>query len=333
MFHLKNDKWIIIYLNVLRLLGVLPYIWKYTKPTNGFQINTNGIKSVKLSYIILFFSILYHIAMIFIFVMQIDDNFLIYREMFDNEQSSTMETAMRAYKVVIIVYYCILVMIMVRKSKKLLKILIRYKIFFIYQWEPRGISISLMISVISYCSFFALFVLNFLELDYGIIKALTLTILPSSSIFHPILFIFLFSFCSETVGNGWKNNVLNYKITYFNDSNSKKNAIPIDEQIDNNLHIHLEIAAINALYLNSLQYKINKAFTEAISLILTVTISICICTVFSLVSEKNNTISTFSSICNIIMCMTIFIRCCNASRTSQVQVIYQIIRVRKRKFD
>ena len=93
----------------------------------------------------------------------------------------------------------------------------------------------------------------------------------------------------------------------------------------NHLPVHIEKAMADASYLNFLQKEINEIFTESVSLILLVNLCKCIHTIFSLVSESNNNIFIVCGTLSItINCIIISILCCNSSRNSEVQVIYEI---------
>ena len=75
MIHQKSDKWITNFLNLLRLLGTLPFTWKYRKPELESQTKTVGIRDVKLSCPILFFSIFCHVFLSCVYIVKINDHF------------------------------------------------------------------------------------------------------------------------------------------------------------------------------------------------------------------------------------------------------------------
>ena len=321
MLNVRRKNWMIMYLKLMRVFGVLPYTWEYKELSDITLTHANGIENIKLSCKLLIFSIIYHFFTIFIYVVHIEDHIKFYRDISVDKTSLTLQLVMYIYGIIFFIYYSILVTIMSRKSYKLLKILKKYDILFTYQWISQKLSVSFMISVVLFCIFSVMAFLNFIEFHSGIIRGLFLAILPLKTSMFSILFTFFFSLCSETVGNGWKIIVKDCKNISNNTAKPEEKDIKIIEQLQKNMFLLLQNAAKNASYLNHLQNKLNKVFCETISLFLFVTLCQSISTMFSLLSEDNNPFVIWGSISFLIVAkITIFI-CCNSSRTSDVQVI------------
>ena len=322
MFNLKSGKVIIIYLNIMKILGVLPYTWDYRKPKNGFQNKIIGIRNMKFSYLILFFSIIYHITLITIYILQIDVFTQYFRDMSSEKTSFTMQTAVYIYAFAYIVNYCILIIISIRNSNGLLKILAKYNIFFIYQWKPRKMLICFIISMTLYCVFYLMGIINFIKMDAGFINAVSIVFLTVNSSWVSLLQVMFFAFCLETIGTGWKNIFFNQKITPICDSKNVEKCISKKggSETEGLLLNHLEKATRNASCLNSLQKEINDNFFGVVSIILLISICQCTSTIFSLISEENNEFIICGSLTNITACIIIIFVSCNSSRTSEVQV-------------
>ena len=125
MFYQKSDKLITNFLNLLRLLGNLPFSWEYWKPELECQTKTVGIRDLKLSCPILFFSIFCHVFFSCVYIVQINDHFKFFVAIFNYNLSSTMKLALYVYEIMIVVYYLILIMLMIIKTNGLLKIFMK----------------------------------------------------------------------------------------------------------------------------------------------------------------------------------------------------------------
>ena len=245
MFHQKSDKWITNFLNLLRLLGTLPFTWEYRKPDLESQTKTVGIRNVKLSCPISFLSIFCHVFLSCVYIVQINENFKFFVAIFNYNLSSTMKMAINVYGIIIVIYYLILIMFMMLKTKELLKIFMKNEIFLTCQWDTCRLTMFFTISMVCYSLNFAFSIVNFVRMGSGVLKAKTLSIIFSSSLLFSILHILLFYFCSETIGNGWKNIEFEKK-EYLRDTH-----------IQNHLTVNLEKALVDASYLNFIQKEIN----------------------------------------------------------------------------
>ena len=321
MFNLKSGKVIIIYLSLMKILGVLPYTWNYRKPKNGFQNKIIGIRNIKFSYLIMFFSIIYHITLITIYILQIDVFTQYFRDMSSEKTSFTMQTAVYGYSIGFVIYYCFLVLILIINSNGLLKILAKYNTLFTYQCKPLKLFIYFIIYVALYCVTYSMTLVNFVKMDAGILNSIGAIILPFSSSVISFLHILFFVLCYEAIGNEWKNVLTNKSTPIFDLENGKekttKNYAFESEVFSNG---NFETAAQNSSCLNSLQSEINDNFYGSVSLILLISICQYTSIMFSLISENNNMFIICGSICSAIISMIIIFVCCNSSRTSQTQV-------------
>ena len=321
MFNIMSGKIITFYLNIMRTLGVLPFTWDYEKTTNENQTKIIKIQNVRLSYSFTFFSIIYHIALITIYVLQIDVNTKFFRDMSSDKTSFTMQTAVYGYSIGFVIYYCFLVLILIINSNGLLKILAKYNTLFTYQCKPLKLFIYFIIYMALYCVTYSMTLVNFVKMDAGILNSIGAIILPFSSSVISFLHILFFVLCYEAIGNEWKNVLTNKSTPIFDLENGKekttKNYAFESEVFSNG---NFETAAQNSSCLNSLQSEINDNFYGSVSLILLISICQYTSIMFSLISENNNVFIICGSICSAIISMIIIFVCCNSSRTSQTQV-------------
>ena len=314
-----SGKVITVYLKIMRILGLIPFTWDYRKSKNENQTKIIRVRNVKFSCSITIYSIIYHFVLITIYVLQINLN-KYYRKISSNKISFTMQTAIYAYSIGFVICYCILILLLIRNSNGLLKILAKYNILFLYQWKSLKFLFCFIISVVLYLVTYSMTLVNFVQMDVGILNKIGVILLPLSSSFISLFHILFFDFCYEVIGNGWKN-ILNHKSTPNFDLNGKeripKNGAFETEAFRND---DLETAAKNSSCLNSLQSEINDEFYGSVSLILLRSISQCTSTMFSLISENNNVFFICGSIYNVIISMIIIFICCNSSSTSKNQV-------------
>ena len=102
-------------------------------------------------------------------------------------------------------------------------------------------------------------IFNFIKMNTGFFNAVTVVFLMVNLSWVSLLQVMFFAFCLETIGTGWKNIVLNHKITPICDSKNVEKRIlkkgtPETEVLFLN---HLEKATRNAFCLNSLQNEVN----------------------------------------------------------------------------
>ena len=313
MFKLRSDTWIIIYLNILRLLGVLPCTWEYRKPKLGSQTTTSGIKKVNLSFKILFLSVFGHVFILFVNIFTTNKSLFSIMTIYNYLLSSTMIDTIYIFNTMFAVYYFFLVLAMIIKARGLLKVFMKNDIFFTTQWDTCGITMFFIAIMISICVNFSTSIFNFVRIGLGIIEAVTIYIVPSICALFSNLYVLLFYFCSKTIGNGWKN------IEF------EKKELSRNTPSQNHAIFHMEKAARNASYLNSLQKDINEIFTETISLIISFSLCMCIASLFGLISEiRDDIYATCGTASGVFFCITIFILCCNSSRTSEIQGIHYV---------
>ena len=142
-----SGKVINVYLNIMRILGLIPFTWDYEKPINENERKISKVQNVKLSYSITFFSVIYHITLITIYFLQIDVLTKFFRDMSSDKTSFTMKVAVYAYSIGFVMYYCILILLLIKNSNGLLKILAKYNMLFTYQCKSLKLLICFIISV------------------------------------------------------------------------------------------------------------------------------------------------------------------------------------------